>query len=305
MLQPRAHISELVIATRRSPLALWQAKHVQDLLRQRGIPSRLLLVTTTGDRILDQALDKVGGKGLFLKEIELALVERRADLAVHSLKDVPMRMAAPFALAAVLAREDPRDALVARGGVRLKDLPAGATVGTSSQRRSMMIGALRPDLQVQFIRGNVEGRLAKLEQGGFDAIVLALAGLRRLSMEERATEVFATSEMLPAVGQGAIGVEILSGRADLQPLLQPLDHQPTRLCVTAERSVGFAMGASCSEAFAAHAHLADGSMDLRASWGGPDGAVSTRVTGAVATAADAHRLGLLAAAGLGRTAEPV
>ena len=253
-----------MIATRRSPLALWQAGEVKRRLQASGRPARLELITTTGDRILDRALDKVGGKGLFLKEIEQALLQGEADLAVHSLKDVPMVLPAGFRLAAVLPREDPRDALVARDGQVLAELPAGACIGTSSLRRAMMLRRIRPDLQISFIRGNVEGRLGKLASGEFAAIVLALAGLRRLGLERHVTEVFEPSRMLPAVGQGAIAIETCSGRADLQEILAPMNDRGTELCVSAERAVGRHMDAGCSQPFAAHARLSAGVMHLEA-----------------------------------------
>ncbi|WP_332107456.1 hydroxymethylbilane synthase [Variovorax sp. PBL-H6] len=252
------------MATRRSPLALWQAGEVQRKLQAGGRSARLSLITTTGDRILDRALDKVGGKGLFLKEIEQALLQGDADLAVHSLKDVPMVLPAGFRLAAVLPREDPRDALVAPGGQVLADLPPGARVGTSSLRRGMMLRRMRPDLEISFIRGNVEGRIAKLVSGEFAAIVLALAGLRRLGLEHHATEVFEPSRMLPAVGQGAIAIETCCGRSDLQEILAPMNDRATELCVSAERAVGRHMDAGCSQPFAAFARLSSGVMHLEA-----------------------------------------
>lgn len=253
-----------MIATRRSPLALWQAGEVQRRLQASGRSVRLSLITTTGDRILDRALDKVGGKGLFLKEIEQALRQGHADLAVHSLKDVPMVLPPGFMLAAVLVREDPRDALVARNGQVLAELPAGARIGTSSLRRAMMLRRMRPDLQISFIRGNVEGRLAKLASREFAAIVLALAGLRRLGLEHHVTEVFEPSRMLPAVGQGAIAIETCSGRSDLQEILAPMNDRETELCVSAERAVGRHMDAGCSQPFAAYARLSAGVMQLEA-----------------------------------------
>lgn len=237
---------------------------MQRRLQASGRPVRLELITTTGDRILDRALDKVGGKGLFLKEIERALLQGKADLAVHSLKDVPMVLPAAFRLAAVLPREDPRDAWVASGGQVLADLPAGARIGTSSLRRAMMLRRMRPDLQIAFIRGNIEGRLAKLASGEFAAIVLALAGLRRLGLEQRVTEVFEPSRILPAVGQGAIAIETCSGRADLEAILAPLNDRGTELCVSAERAVGRHMDAGCSQPFAAYARLSAGVMHLEA-----------------------------------------
>ena len=271
-------MNPLVIATRKSPLALWQAREVQRRLLASGRPARLELITTTGDRILDRALEKVGGKGLFLKEIEQALLQGEADFAVHSLKDVPMVLPAGFTLAAVLPREDPRDALVAREGQVLAELPACARIGTSSLRRAMMLRRMRPDLQISFIRGNVEGRLGKLASGEFAAIVLALAGLRRLGLERHVTEVFEPSRMLPAVGQGAIAIETCSGRSDLQEILTPMNDRHTELCVSAERAVGRHMDAGCSQPFAAYAHLSAGVMHLEAAHQGQDHAETVFAT---------------------------
>lgn len=254
----------LVIATRGSPLALWQAHEIQRALAAMGHEARLHRVTTTGDRVLDRPLQKVGGKGLFLKEIEQALIAGEADLAVHSLKDMPMELPAGLAIAAVLRRGDARDALVAHGGGGLSAVPAGARIGTSSLRRAMMIRRLRPDLQIAFLRGNVEGRLAKLDRGEFAGIVLASAGLQRLGLEHRITEVFEPHQMLPAPGQGAIAVETRADRSDLQKVLAALNDDATTLCVTAERTVGLCMDAGCSQPFAAYATLSDGIMRLEA-----------------------------------------
>lgn len=291
---------ELVIATRRSPLALWQANHVKGLLEARGHTIRLLAVTTTGDRVIDRPLAKVGGKGLFLKEIENALQRGEADLAVHSLKDVPMEMPAGYALSVVLEREDPRDGLVSRMGLSIHDLPANSRIGTSSLRRAMMIRRMRRDLDIQFIRGNVDGRLAKLDRGEFDAIVLAVAGMRRLGLEHRLTQIFTPNEMLPAVGQGAIGIETLAGRDDVAKALAPLADLSTELCVTAERAVGRLMHASCSQPFAAHAHLRAGLLDLHASWGTDslDIEVSAHASGPVDSIASASELGAVVASQL-------
>ncbi len=287
-------LRELVIATRRSPLAQWQANHVRELLQRMGHSVRLLSVVTTGDVVLDRPLNKIGGKGLFLKEIQQALESGVADLAVHSLKDVPMDMPEGHALAAVLEREDPRDCLVARDGMRLRDLPAGARLGTSSLRRARMCLQAHPELHVDFIRGNVEGRLAKLDRGDFDGILLAVAGLRRLGMDQRITELISPELILPAAGQGAIGVEILAKRQDLAVLLDSVNHQPTALCVAAEREVGRLMGASCAEPFAAYAVLDRGSMHLSAKWGreAAEAALfSACATGEVNSLAQATQLG--------------
>ena len=212
-----------MIATRESRLALWQAEHVQALLEARGHTVSLLGMTTRGDQILDRSLSKVGGKGLFVKELELALEEGRADIAVHSLKDVPMDLPEGFALACVLEREDPRDALVSPRYASLDALPQGAVVGTSSLRRVVLLRALRPDLRIEPLRGNLDTRLRKLDEGQYDAIVLAAAGLKRLGLEQpHPPAVFEPDAMLPAAGQGALGIEVRADRADLIALLAPL-----------------------------------------------------------------------------------
>ena len=256
-----------VIATRESRLALWQAEHVKTLLVQGGHSVTLLGMTTKGDQILDRSLSKVGGKGLFVKELEAALQDGRADLAVHSLKDVPMDLPAGFSLACVLVREDPRDALVSNRFSVLSQLPAGAVVGTSSLRRTVLLRALRPDLKIEPLRGNLDTRLRKLDEGHYAAIVLAAAGLKRLGLAQRIASIFETTDMLPAAGQGALGIEILSGRQDLVTALAPLAHQATWLAVAAERAVSRAMGGSCSMPLAAHAVWAGNQLHLRAAWG--------------------------------------
>jgi hydroxymethylbilane synthase len=212
----RAMNPPTIIATRESRLALWQAEHVRDLLVQRfGLRVELLGMTTRGDQILDRALSKVGGKGLFVKELETALEDGRADLAVHSLKDVPMDLPAGFVLAAVMEREDPRDAFVSNRHAALDELPQGAVVGTSSLRRVVQLLARRPDLQIEPLRGNLDTRLRKLDEGGFDAIVLAAAGLKRLGLASRIRSCFEVEQMIPAAGQGALGIEV---RADATAL---------------------------------------------------------------------------------------
>nr|WP_041675623.1 hydroxymethylbilane synthase [Ramlibacter tataouinensis] len=263
-------MSKLVIATRESRLALWQAEHVQALLRQRGHQVGLLGMTTQGDRILDRTLSKVGGKGLFVKELEIALEEGRADLAVHSLKDVPMELPEGFLLACVMEREDPRDAFVSNRFDSLAELPQGSVVGTSSLRRQVLLQALRPDLRIEPLRGNLDTRLRKLDDGGYEGIVLAAAGLKRLGLAQRIRQVFEPQDMLPAAGQGALGIEIRSERAQLRAALAPLAHQPSWLAVSAERAVSRAMGGSCSMPLAAHATFAaDGALALQAAWGDP------------------------------------
>jgi hydroxymethylbilane synthase len=286
----------VVIATRESRLALWQAEHVKALLMARGVQVSLLGMTTQGDQILDRSLSKVGGKGLFVKELEVALEEGRADIAVHSLKDVPMDLPPGFELACVMEREDPRDAWVSPHHARFEDLPAGAVVGTSSLRRTVLLRALRPDLRIEPLRGNLDTRLRKLDEGHYDGIVLAAAGLKRLGLGGRIGHVFETDQMLPAAGQGALGIEIRAGRDDLKALLAPLADLRTWQRVAAERAVSRAMGGSCSMPLAAHAILDEaGQLDLRAAWGDPQGAatlVTAHVRDQVASLAQAESLGL-------------
>ncbi len=290
-------MSQLVIATRESRLALWQAEHVQSLLQGRGHQVGLLGMTTQGDQILDRSLSKVGGKGLFVKELEVALEEGRADLAVHSLKDVPMELPAGFELACVMEREDPRDAFVSNRFQSLAELPAGSVVGTSSLRRVVLLQSLRPDLRIEPLRGNLDTRLRKLDDGQYEAIVLAAAGLKRLGLASRIRQLFDTADMLPAAGQGALGIEVRSARPDVRQALAPLAHAPTWLAVAAERAVSRAMGGSCSMPLAAHAVFADGGTELhlRAAWGDPERPgplVRAEVRGAVATPEAAEALGL-------------
>ena len=252
-----------VIATRESRLALWQAEHVRDLLKERfGSTVELLGMTTRGDQILDRALSKVGGKGLFVKELEAALEDGRAHLAVHSLKDVPMDLPEGFVLASVLEREDPRDAFVSVRFDALAALPQGARVGTSSLRRVVQLGALRPDLDVRPLRGNLDTRLRKLDEGEYDAIVLAAAGLTRLGLAARIRACFEPGEMLPCAGQGALGIEVRVESQALQQRLETLTHRPTWFAVQAERAVSRALGGSCSMPLAAYAHWAGDVLKL-------------------------------------------
>jgi hydroxymethylbilane synthase len=246
--------SPTIIATRESRLALWQAEHVRDSLSARfGIHVDLLPMTTRGDQILDKALSKVGGKGLFVKELETALEDGRAHLAVHSLKDVPMELPTGFALAAIWQREDPRDAFVSNRYATLAELPQGAVVGTSSLRRVVQLLATRPDLRIEPLRGNLDTRLRKLDEGGYDAIVLAAAGLMRLGLESRIRARFEPSQMIPAAGQGALGLEVREDATTLRALLTQTIHLPTFLAAHAERAVSRALGGSCSMPLAAHA----------------------------------------------------
>ena len=264
-------LRHFTIATRESRLALWQAEHVKALLIAQGHDVTLLGMTTKGDQILDRSLSKVGGKGLFVKELETALEEGRADLAVHSLKDVPMELPPGFVLACVMEREDPRDAWVSGRYASVKDLPQGAVVGTSSLRRVALLRAMRPDLKIEPLRGNLDTRLKKLDEGQYDGIVLAAAGLKRLGLETRIRQVFDPSEMLPAAGQGALGIEIPQDRDDVAQALAHFIHLPTFLAVSAERAVSRVMGGSCSMPLAAHAVFESGALYLRAAWGDPEG----------------------------------
>lgn len=292
-----------VIATRESRLALWQAEHVRDLLTHRfGWAVSLLGMTTRGDQILDRALSKVGGKGLFVKELEVALEEGRAHLAVHSLKDVPMEMPEGFSLVAVLDREDPRDAFVSNRFATLAELPQGARVGTSSLRRVVQLKAQRPDLDVQPLRGNLDTRLRKLDEGQYDAIILAAAGLKRLGLAARIRSCIELDDMLPAAGQGALGLEIRSDAAALESSLQTMIDTPTWLAVHAERAVSRALGGSCSMPLAAHARWEGGQMRLDALLGHPlDASVPLVRAGAraeVSTVEQAEALGLAVVAQL-------
>jgi hydroxymethylbilane synthase len=294
-------MSILTIATRESRLALWQAEHVRDLLIGLGHQVSLLGMTTRGDQILDRSLSKVGGKGLFVKELEVALEEGRANLAVHSLKDVPMELPEGFQLACVMAREDPHDALVSNRYASLAELPSGAVVGTSSLRRMALLRALRPDLRIEPLRGNLDTRLRKLDDGGFDAIVLAAAGLIRLGLAERIRCTFEPEAMLPAAGQGALGIEVRSDLPDVVAALTPLAHARTWAAVTAERAVSRCMGGSCSMPLAAFATFEGNVLSLRAAWGDPEGhlpLVQVRSQGTVLDLESANALGEQVAAEL-------
>jgi hydroxymethylbilane synthase len=293
----------LVIATRESRLALWQAHHVQELLQQRfGSAVTLLPMTTKGDQVLDRTLAKVGGKGLFVKELETALEQGHADLAVHSLKDVPMDLPPGFVLAAVLEREDPRDAFVSNAYAALDALPEAARVGTSSLRRVVQLRAQRPDLRVEPLRGNLDTRLRKLDEGRYDAIVLAAAGLKRLGAGARIRACFDTAAMLPCAGQGALAIEVRSDAPALRDRLAALTHAPTALAVQAERAVSRALGGSCSMPLAAHASWRGEALELSAALGHPvvtDAALLRATAAAVAqTTADAEALGQRVAASL-------
>ena len=277
----------LVIGSRGSQLALWQSKWVAYRLEQMGVATRIEIIKTTGDKVTDVPLSKVGTKGLFTKELEEALLARSIDLAVHSLKDMPTELPAGLVLAAVPAREDARDALVGR---KLKDLPRGALVGTSSLRRAAQLRAMRKDLRVEPVRGNLDTRLRKLDSGQFKAIVLAAAGLRRLGWEDRIAETLTVETMCPAAGQGALAIEARDEAGRIVDALRGLDHEPTRVAVTAERAVLAGLGGGCQVPIGAHAWIEDGLLCLRAVVAAPDGSklIGRRVEGAPG---DAHMLG--------------
>jgi hydroxymethylbilane synthase len=258
--------ARVVIATRKSPLALWQAEHVRALLSHRhsGLQVDLLGMTTMGDRILDRPLSQEGGKGLFVKELELALLDGRAHLAVHSLKDVPMHLESEFTLAAVLKRDDPRDCMVSNCYAALEDMPAGTRIGTSSLRRELMLRARFPQLAIDPIRGNVGTRLAKLDKGEFDALVLAAAGLKRLGFAARIRQIIATDVSLPAPGQGALGIEIKSADVETATLLAPFNDDAARAATAAERGVSRGLAGSCQVPLAAYAEVEGVALRLRA-----------------------------------------
>lgn len=255
-----------VIATRESPLAMWQALHVQALLRDRypGSTVDLLGMTTRGDQILDRTLSKVGGKGLFVKELEAAMQQGAADLAVHSLKDVPMELPDGFELVAVSEREDPRDAFVSPKYASLDEMPEGARVGTASLRRELMLRMRYPHLKVLPVRGNVGTRLRKLNEGEYDALVMASAGLKRLGLAERIREIIPAEVSLPSPGQGALGIEIREGDERMKAALAFINSPETRACCFAERAVSRALGGSCQVPLAAYAIVDGGELWLRA-----------------------------------------
>jgi hydroxymethylbilane synthase len=285
-------ITQITIATRESALAMWQAHHIRQQLQALypQIEIKILGMTTTGDQILDKTLSKIGGKGLFVKELEQAMQEGRADIAVHSLKDVPMVMPEGFVLAAIGEREDPRDAFVSGQFKKLEELPPGSVVGTSSLRRQCQIQARFPALKIESLRGNVQTRLRKLDEGQYAAIILAAAGLKRLGLGERITSLLPTEQSLPAVGQGAIGIECRAGRDDLVALLAPLNHAVTAACVTAERGMSRALAGSCQVPLGGFAEIADGVLRLRGFVSSVDGVrvVRSEVSG---KPGDAERIG--------------
>lgn len=268
-------MQKLVIASRESVLAMWQAQHIQAQLQQLypHINVSILGMTTQGDQILDRTLSKIGGKGLFVKELEQALADGRAHLAVHSIKDVPMVLPEGFALTVITEREDPSDAFVSNTHESLADLPRGAVVGTSSLRREAQVRARYPHLEVKPLRGNVQTRLRKLDEGQYDAIILATSGLKRLGLQERIRSALVPQESLPAAGQGALGIETLASALEVQALLAPLNHATTAACVTAERALARALNGSCQVPLAAYATEADGVLSLHGLVAHPDGSV--------------------------------
>lgn len=268
-------MDKIVIASRESRLAMWQAEHIQARLQALypHLTVEILGMTTQGDQILDKTLSKIGGKGLFVKELEVALAEGRADLAVHSIKDVPMTLPEGFALAAICEREDPRDAFVSNRYQSLDELPDGAIVGTSSLRRESQLRARYPKLVIKPLRGNVQTRLKKLDDGEYDAIILAAAGLKRLELTDRIRSELAPSQSLPAPGQGALGIEIRADRADMLALLMPLNHPDTHACVTAERALSRQLGGSCQVPLGGFATLTDNLITLGGFVAHPDGSV--------------------------------
>ncbi len=281
-------MARLRIGSRGSQLALWQANHISALLRERGHEVSIEIIKTTGDKITDVALAKVGTKGMFTKEIEEALLERRVDLAVHSLKDLPTELAPEFEIAAITRRENPRDAFLSRHFETLDDLPQLARVGTSSLRRQAQLKALRPDLKVFPLRGNVDTRLRKLEDGEYDAIILASAGLNRLGRTERVRAILPVEVMCPAVGQGALGIEIRAGDSETGAQLEFLNDAATRAATTCERALLNQLGGGCQVPIGAFAEMRGGSLHLVGVVARPDGSTVLREAD---DGVDAERLG--------------
>ncbi|QIT53779.1 hydroxymethylbilane synthase [Aquisalimonas sp. 2447] len=285
-------VETLRIATRKSPLAVWQAEHVAERLQAAhpGLNVELVRMSTRGDRILDAPLARIGGKGLFLKELEEGLLDGRADIAVHSMKDVPAAITPDLHLPVIPERADPRDAFLSVHYTSLSDIPEGGLVGSASLRRQCQIRAARPDLRVETLRGSVNTRLAKLDEGQFDAIILAASGLQRLQMEARITRTLPPEESLPAVGQGALGIQCRTGDDVVERLIAPLDHQHSHIRVAAERAMNRELEGSCQVPFGAYAELDGDRLRLRGLVGSPDGSEVVRgeITG---TAAEADTLG--------------
>ena len=290
---------EIRIATRKSALALWQAEHVKARLEQAhpGLKVSLVPMVSRGDKLLDAPLAKIGGKGLFVKELETAMLENQADIAVHSMKDVPMDFPEGLGLYCICEREDPRDAFVSNTYASLDALPAGSVVGTSSLRRQAQLLARRPDLKIQFLRGNVNTRLAKLDAGDYDAIILAAAGLIRLGFEERIRSSISAEDSLPAGGQGAVGIECRTADSEIHALLAPLHHRDTALRVTAERALNKHLNGGCQVPIACYAVLEGEQLWLRGLVGQPDGSQLLRAEQRAPVAA-AEQLGVQVAEAL-------
>jgi len=269
---------QLRIATRKSPLALWQAEHVRTCLQQLhpGLQVELVTMSTQGDRVLDSPLAKIGGKGLFVKELEQGMLAGRADIAVHSMKDVPVELPEGLEIGAILEREDPRDALVTSRFGALSELPQGARVGTSSLRRQCQLRAVRPDLEILDLRGNVNTRLAKLDAGDYDAIVLASAGLKRLGMTQRIACALEPEDMLPAIAQGVIGIECRSDDATVKALIEPLNHPLTGLRTQAERAMNATLAGGCQAPVAGYSTITGDRIELRGLVGWPNGSAIVR-----------------------------
>ena len=267
------HPFKIVIATRDSALALWQARYVETRLRALypRMQTQLLGMTTEGDRVQGKPLAMIGGKGLFIKELEIALASGQADIAVHSMKDMPMNLASEFAVAAITEREDPRDAFVSNAYRDLESLPPGSVIGTSSLRRESQLRARFPRMRVEPLRGNVQTRLRKLDEGQYAGIILAAAGLKRLGLSSRITAMLEPSTSLPAVGQGALGIECRSDRTDMIEALLALDHPDTRWCVEAERAFSRALAGSCTVPLGGFAEIGGSSVRLRGFVASPDG----------------------------------
>ena len=282
----------LRIVTRESPLALWQAQFVRDRLQEThpGLSVGIRTVKTIADRFLHKALSEMGGKGVFVKELEQALLNDEADLAVHSMKDVTVDMPAGLAITAIMEREDPRDVFVSNRYPSLNEMPKGARIGTSSLRRQCQLNAACPDLILQDIRGNVGSRLQKLDDGAYDALILAAAGMKRLGMERRIRAYLDVADMLPAIGQGALGIEIRSDDAQVEQLVRSLSHEPTRLCVSAERALSRKLYGGCHLPLAGYAQISGETLSMTALVGCPDGSriVQDAISGA---AVDAGKLG--------------
>ncbi|WP_430460658.1 hydroxymethylbilane synthase [Thalassolituus sp. LLYu03] len=289
-------VTTLRIATRKSPLAMWQAEHIKARLEalHPGLVVELVTFTTQGDKILDVPLAKIGGKGLFVKELEVAMLDGRADIAVHSMKDVPMEFPEGLELGVICTRENPQDAFVSNTYKTLDDLPQGAVVGTSSLRRQCQIQQMRPDLQIKSLRGNVQTRLGKLDAGEFDAIILAAAGLLRMEMQDRIASFIPAEQSLPAGGQGALGIEWRTGDSAVHALIQPLHDDITASCVLAERALNRRLQGGCQVPIACYAERSGDDLWLRGLVGSVDGLTVLR-TETRGAAADAETLGIQAA----------